>query len=392
MRATLVTALALTAIVPVQATLASHSRSTISTEWPTYLGGGSRAGYAGAETLINPDTVSTLKVRWREKTGGAVSDEPIVARGIVYWGSWDGVEHATTIYGRSIWARHVGRATTMPECTPSHVGIAGSAAFSVEAVNRVPTPVIFVPGGDAQVYALNAVTGSMIWHTRVGKFGNAFLWDSPLVYGGHVYIGISSFGDCPLVQGKLVELDVSTGRMIHEFDAVPAGCTGAGIWGTPTLDVKHGAIYDVTGNDGQCGGAEPLSQSIVELRVSDLSLIDSWAVPESQRGIDSDFGSTATLFSSVRNGASVTMVGAVNKNGVYYAFRAGDIGAGPAWEKRIGLGGEAPQNGSADIAPSAWDGNMLYIAGGITSIPGQTCRGSLRAIHRMPGARCGRDA
>ena len=70
-----------------------------------------------------------------------------------------------------------------------------------------------------------------------------FVWSSPAVFGNSVYIGVASFGDCPLVQGQLLQLDRITGALQHTFNVVPNGCTGGGVWGSPTIDAAAGTIY-----------------------------------------------------------------------------------------------------------------------------------------------------
>ena len=122
------------------------------------------------------------------------------------------------------------------------------------------------------------------------------------------------------------------------------------------------------------------------VRASDLSLVASWAVPQSERQWDTDFGTTPTLFSAHTSAGDVPMVGAVNKNGIYYAFRRDGVSAGPVWQLRIGIGGSRPDLGTGNIAPSAWNGSTLFVGGGITTINGAKCMGSLRALDPATGA------
>lgn len=173
--------------------------------------------------------------------------------------------------------------------------------------------------------------------------------------GESVYIGVSSFGDCPLVQGRFFRISVTTGAIESTFNAVPNGCTGVGIWASPALDAAAGTIYLATGNDGGCSSPEPLSEAIVEIRASNLGLLNSWSVPVGARNADSDFGATPILFSvPASHGHATEMVGAVNKNGIFYAFKAGHLRNGPVWEEQISNGGQGPQYGQGDIAPAAW--------------------------------------
>src|ERR1700730_4160032 len=64
----------------------------VSTDWPTFLGNNGRTGYNSIETAINPTTASSLKLNWKGTAPGKISSQPVVANGLVYWGSWDGVE------------------------------------------------------------------------------------------------------------------------------------------------------------------------------------------------------------------------------------------------------------------------------------------------------------
>ncbi len=112
----------------------------------------------------------------------------------------------------------------------------------------------------------------------------------------------------------------------------------------------------------------------------------SWQVPSSQQGSDSDFGTTPTFFNAVINGKSAKLVGAANKNGIFYTFKRDALGNGPIWEDTIAIGGDCPQCGNGSISPAAWNGSTLYAAGGNTTIKGKSCAGSVRAINPATGA------
>ena len=185
--------------------------------------------------------------------------------------------------------------------------------------------VLYVGGGDGKMYALNAATGAVLWSTTLGPSANYFIWSSPAVLGNSVYIGLSSFGDCPLVQGQLIQLNRVTGAVEHTFNTVPNGCTGGGVWGSPTVDAAAGTIYFATGNGGSCGSGEQYAPAVIEVNASDLSLVGSWAVPPAQQNTDSDFGSTPTLFTGVIGGQPQPLVGVINKNGFFYTFIRGAL-------------------------------------------------------------------
>jgi outer membrane protein assembly factor BamB len=82
------------------------------------------------------------------------------------------------------------------------------------------------------------------------------------------------------------------------------------------------------------------------------------------------------------------MVGACNKNGIYYAFRQGALHAGPVWQQRIAVAaGTGPNpNGQCDAA-AIWDGTNLIEAGGdSTVINGVTYQGSVQSLNPATGA------
>jgi len=363
-------------------------------DWTTYLQGITRPGFNAAETIINPSTASSLSLLWSVQSTGCqgspsgsttvISTQPIVVNelGSVFWGSWDGCEHATNLSGSPIWATFIGQ-NSAPGCDPSPVGVASTATYAV--IEGGKTPAVLVGGGNATFYALNAETGAVVWKTSLGTPPNVFIWSSPAVYDGSVYIGVSSFGDCPLVQGKLVQMSANNGAIQHVFDVVPNGCVGGSIWSSPTIDAAAGTIYVTTGNGGRCSKAEPYGYAIVELSASTLAVLGHWQVPKSQRVEDSDFGSSPTLFQAKVGGVIKEYVGASNKNGFYYAWERGNLGEGLVWKIRIATGGSCPECGSGSISPSAWDGSSLYAAGGNTVIEGVSCEGNLRSLNPATG-------
>jgi outer membrane protein assembly factor BamB len=169
-------------------------------DWPTYQLNNARTGYNSAETTINPSTAPNVKQHWVRPVPAAVFSQPVEANGTIYWGSWDGFEHATQLSGTDTWATNLGQ-TTDNICNPPQVGVASTAT--------VAGATVYVGGGDAQFYALNANNGTVIWHTGLGSSPSHFIWSSPAVFNNSVYVGVSSFGDCPLVQGGVPVRNVS---------------------------------------------------------------------------------------------------------------------------------------------------------------------------------------
>lgn len=356
-------------------------------DWSMFLGDVARSGYNSTETAITASTASNLKLQWTYQTGGGnISTQPVVVDGNVYWGSWDGNEYATDLNGTLKWLAPIGGQT--PNCVPPVLfGEASTGTIATVAINGTPTQVLYVGGRDsganvASFYALNVATGAVIWETPLSTETASFSWSSPVLYNGSIYIGLSAMNDCPLVRAGLVQLDAVTGNIQHVFYTVPDGCVGGSIWSSPTIDTVNNVVYVSTGNNSYasniCPTPEKYGQSIVALNASDLSFISSWEVPQSEYKGDSDFGATPTLFSATIAGTTRQMVGAINKNGTFYAFDRNALASGPLWRARI-------STKTHNSAAAAWDGSTLYVAGQNTTINGQSCTGSLRALNPATG-------
>lgn len=349
--------------------------------WSMYMGNFARTGFASGETGITTSNVHSLKERWLVPGRASISDQVTSAGDLLFWGSWDGYEHATKpATGEEVWRTYIGQETKR-DCYPKHVGVGSTAAVARVQLGGRLVRVLFVGGGDGSVYALRASTGKIVWSKNFGSPRNGwFIWSSPAIYGGSVYVGVASIGACPLVRGAVVKLAAATGAVQAEFDTVGQGCIGASVWGSPAIDVAAGRVFATTGNSGgACTKNEPHAESVIELSLKDLTLKGSWRTPVGQRVPDGDFGSSPTLFSARIGGKPTKLVGAVNKNGVYYAFRRGDLDAGPVWQTpRL-----TPEIGT--IASSVWDGKRLYIAGGSTRLEGKKCDATVRAVDPATG-------
>jgi outer membrane protein assembly factor BamB len=350
-------------------------------DWPTYQLNNARTGYS-ADTTINATTAPFLKEHWVLPAPAAIFSQPVEANGKIFWGSFDGFEHATQLSGTGTWATNLGQTTDNNNCP-------GDGTVGVTSTATVAGTTLYVGGGDASFYALNAHNGKVIWRTQLGSSPSHFIWSSPALFNQSVYIGVSSFGDCPLVQGELVQMNASTGIVQHIFQVVPPGCTGGGVWGSPTVDEAAGTIFFATGNPPSVNPSScvsPYTEAVIEVKASDLSPVARWQV----RGPDAsdlDFGSTPTLFQATISGVPTPMVGLVNKDGTFYAFRRTALGSGPKWRANIGrTGSSCPTCGDGSISPAAWDGTRLYIGGGATTVNGTSCAGSVRALDPATGA------
>lgn len=354
-------------------------------DWSSFLLG--NGGFNSSETVITSTTAASLTRSWVAHAEGGISSEPVVVDETVYWGSWDGYEHATSVDGQARWSTYLGKVSS-PRCYPTTAGVASTATIMPVMIKGVKTLVDFVGGGDAHFYALNAMTGKILWATSLGSAPGTFIWGSPVIYQDDIYIGTASVGECPGTAGRFFKLDATTGAIEHDLDLVPDGCLGVGVWSSPTIDRDSGELYLTTSNASACSVTETYAVSMLELHADTLTIVGSWQVPAVEAVADGDFGSTPTLFTARLKGVSRGLVGAVNKNGIFYAFRRGEISAGPVWRVRIS---SSPVAGcklcpSGDEAAAAWDGSRLYVGSTSTTIGGKFCYGSVRALDPTTGS------
>jgi outer membrane protein assembly factor BamB len=375
------------AIVVAAATLMGHGllhstpKRVATGSWTTYMGGIQRTGFNDRETELTPQRISPLKERWVALGKATISAGATLAMGRLYWGSWNGYEHASdAVTGKELWRTYLGQATKK-SCYPQHAGVTSTAALGHVRLGGAGVRVLVVGGGDGSVYGLRARTGKIIWKRNFGSPQNGwFIWSSPAFFDGSVYIGVGSLGDCPLVRGAVVKLNPATGAVQARFDTVAKGCIGATVWTSPAIDPAAKDLYVTTGNaGGVCTTHERHAESMIELSAKDLSLVASWRVPKAQRVPDGDYGGTPTLFDANIDGKNTELVGAVAKNGIYYAFRRYHIADGPVWTTpRLA-------HTTDTIASSAWDGERLYVAADATKVNGHHCDGTVRALDPATG-------
>jgi len=348
---------------------------TTAGDWPSYLHDGQSTAANGDETTLSPSNAGRLAKLWTFKTGGKIASSPTVVNGVVYVGSWDGYEYAlNATTGALAWRTYLG-VTSAPNCNPTSAGVTSVAA--------VQHGVVYVGGGDAYWYALDASTGAVLWKVYTGDnsaSGGHYNWASPLLSNGYAYIGIASFGDCPLVQGQLLQVSLSTHQVVNTYNFVPSGQTGAGIWTSPTIDAASNTVYVTTGTQA---GSQPLAQAVVALDAATLALKGSWQIPAAQAISDSDWGTTPIVFDDA---TGTHLVAAADKNGYLYAYDRADVTAGPLWQQKIGNGGSCPQCGDGMASSGAFANGRLYYASGSTTINNSAYPGSVRALNPATGA------
>ena len=339
--------------------VASHvavANSTAAGDWPMYLQNVARHAANAYEHLISVKNAPHLIRHWVNQTGGPIAAQPVESDGKVYFGSWDGYEYAANVTtGNVTWKTFLGQ---------TQCGRHG-ASYGVSSTPTVQNGVVYLGGGGPYWYALSAATGKVLWSVFTGNNsfnvsgGGHYNWASPLIYKGNAYVGIASACDVPLVVGQVLKVNLTTHAIVATLNLTTPARLGASVWGSPSIDQAKGMLWVTSGNFfTNKNDAALLDDSLLEIDVSTMTLVQHWHIPAGLQIADGDFGAGPTLFNSATN---VPMVGAVNKDGVFFAFDRANISK-PVWTLRI-----SPPPGNP-VAPAAFDGSSLYLGGDFANV------------------------
>jgi outer membrane protein assembly factor BamB len=359
-------------------------------DWPAYLFSPDHSSWNSHATAITPANAAGLVQAWQwtpdaptlpGQPESALLASPTVFRGRIYIGTNSGDFYALDEgTGEVVWKRFIAFA---PGTTCGAIGFTSSATVAAGPVRR--DRAVYVGAADGYLYALDAADGSIVWRSLVAApsatANDYYIWGSPTVINGRVYIGVSSQCDNPLVQGGLRVFDQSTGALLASYDTVPDGSVGGSIWSSAAA-TRVGSVWVTTGNEDPDSPQVGDSNSIVRLDSLTLVKQDIWTVPVAQQIFDGDFGASPTLFTSGRGRSVTRLIGACNKNGTFYALNAIRLSEGPVWSFQVS---KTATGRALCLAAAVWDGSRLFVAGNETTIRGAIYKGSVRRLSPATG-------
>jgi polyvinyl alcohol dehydrogenase (cytochrome) len=323
----------------------------------TWLGYDLRSTYNNtAETKIKTQNVAQLRAVWRTTQHGRVSGAVATANGVVYVLSSTGLYAFRAGTGEELWR---------------NVSMSGSSSPTYS------NGVLFVHDGNAYLHAINPNNGSEHWVVRTDTHPLARGFSSPAVHGTQVIVGTSSIDEVANLtetstfRGSVVAYDRSTGAEVWRRYTVDAPHNGCAVWSSVSIDTELGLVYGSTGNN-YTGVASNTSDALFALRLSDggvawwtqLTPGDVFTVARPSSP-DSDFGTNPIVFDAVIGGRTRKLVGAGQKNGMFWALDRST--GGVLWWRNVSKGSMFI---GGMLNSGAFDGKRILVAGNLGTSTG----------------------
>ena len=332
---------------------------------------------------MTPEQVPHLKLKWAFAFPGASLSfaPPTIVGGLLFIGGTDRKVHALDARsGCTLW-------TFATEA-------AIRAAISLGPAEGTDQIAVYAGDLRANVYAINALTGALIWKEKVDEHPAARITGAPTLHDGVLYVPVSSLEEaagsqpsyeCCTFRGSVVALDAATGKQVWKAYTIPEvphpteknavgtqlyGPSGASVWSAPTIDPERKAVYVATSNSYSNPPAAT-SDAVLAFDLVTGKMLwkqqgtakDAFVVAcfsanrtncPDDHGPDHDFGQSPIL-TSLHDGKRVLVIG--QKSGVVHAFDPDQDGK-VLWQTRIGKGG--PLGGTE--WGSAVDQDRIYVA------------------------------
>ena len=369
---------------PPQAAMCTASSNFNPNTGPRWTGWGQNTNNTrfqdSAGAGLTASDVPKLKLKWAFAFPGDLQSyaQSTIAGGRVFVGSWGGkVYSLSAATGCIHWFFD-----------------AGQGVRSAISIGRVGTRDIAVFGdSQANLYALDAAIGKLLWKTDVDDFPVGRISGSPTLHNGRIYVGIASGEEasganpayeCCKFRGSVVAVDAATGKMLWKTytleepkptkkNAVGTqlwGPSGAPVWSAPAIDAKLNRLYVTTGNN-YSDPTSPTSDAFLALDMDSGKILWSKQMTEKDaytaacrlpdktncadsNGPDFDFSSSPILL-SLANGRRLLLAG--QKSGIVHALDP-DKGGEVLWQTRVGRGGTM---GGVQWG-SAADQSNIYVA------------------------------
>jgi polyvinyl alcohol dehydrogenase (cytochrome) len=342
---------------------------------------------------LNAEQVPRLKLKWAFGLPGAkqVFGEPTIVGGRVFVSDDTGAVYSLdSMTGCTYWTFH------------AEAGV--RTAVSIRMAK--PSPIAYFGDLKANVYAVDATAGTLVWKVRADDHPTSRITGAPQVFEDRVYVPVASSEEgassnpqyaCCSFRGSVVAFDAATGKQIWKTYTIadaPAVVSknsngvsrwapaGGGVWNSPTIDPKRRALYVGTG-DAFTAPAPKTTDAIMALDLDTGKILwstqatenDAWVVSclgpkpsencPNNPGPDHDFGSPPIL-RDLADGRTLLIAG--QKSGNVWAYDADHNGA-MVW--RTALVNNTKEFGGRIVWGGAADADTAYFGlgtGGIAAV------------------------
>lgn len=355
--------------------------------WMAWGGDVTNTRYAAQGGLTAAD-LPRLKLKWAFAYEGATSArvQPALAGGKLFAASDNGELHALDPRTGCVYWTYRAEFGVRSALTVWPYRAGGATRYAV-----------FFGDQRANAYAVDAVTGQLVWKRKVDEHRLAAITGAIAVADGRAFVPVQGLGEegsggrgqdpCCTFRGSLVALDVSTGAVAWRTYTVDEpklrgknqrngtdayGPAGGSIWSSPTVDLARRSVYVTTGN-AYADPPQAMANAVLAMDMSSGKVKwvfqgtpnDTWlggcpaksdgnGCPTVQ-GPDHDFSAAPMLVSS--EGRQLIVV--PQKSGITHALNP-DTGA-LVWQYRFGQGDAlGGQWGGAFDGRQAYFGNGSY--------------------------------
>lgn len=286
---------------------AAGKESEPAQDWTTWGYDAERSGVGPSNTGITAANLTSLK-RMTVDVDQVVDAAPIELHAVRVEGRPRDVIVVTTIYGQTIALDAVSGRKLWEYAPPDLHSLLSSPQVTTTTPTADPDrKYVYAASPDGYVQKLALSSGRQAWRTRVTFDPTREKLDGALNIGdGSLLVALGGyFGDAPVYQGHIAELNLATGRVTHVFNSLcsnihrlidpPNRChaSDSAIWGRGgTIVEPNGHILVATAN-GPFDGRTNWGDSVLELSPT-LRLLHNWT-PVNQAQLDSgdiDLGST----------------------------------------------------------------------------------------------------
>ena len=339
--------------------------------------------------------VPRLKLKWvfGFPSGVSANTQPTIASGRVFIGSDNGFVYSLDAATGCVYWSFENASIVRNALTIGPISGHGNSRYAV-----------YFGDGKANVFALDAQDGKLLWKTKVDEHFVARITAGTKLYSGKLLVPVSSSEEfrsgnpdypCCTSRGSVVALDANTGKQIWKAWVIPDepkpykkmsnGVTlykpaGGAVWNSPTVDPVRQAVYFGTG-DATTAPSPKTTDSIMAVNINTGEFLWAYQATENDvfmggcggpvkseacpdpMGPDMDIGNSAVL-KNLPNGKRVLIAG--TKGGDVFGLDPDNNGA---LLYRINVGGAPVGTNRGGRGSIVWgaavdDDHVYYGSGG----------------------------